>query len=62
LQKTTDGRETWQEINLIEDARSGEFGVGFIDENHGFVGTMNSGFETKDGGISWSKIVLGNGM
>ncbi|NCT09655.1 MAG: hypothetical protein GW772_06210 [Flavobacteriia bacterium] len=57
--KTIDGGETWQEINLIEDARSREFGIGFIDENHGFVGTMNSGFETKDGGVSWSKIDLG---
>ena len=57
--KTIDGGETWQEINLIDDARSREFGVGFIDENHGFVGAMNSGFETKDGGISWSKIDLG---
>lgn len=57
--KTIDGGETWTEINLIEDAGAREFGVGFIDENHGFVGTMNSGYETKDGGKSWSKIDLG---
>lgn len=57
--KTIDGGETWIEINLIEDAGAREFGVGFIDENHGFVGTMNSGYETKDGGKSWSKIDLG---
>lgn len=57
--KTVDGGNTWQEINLIEDAGAREFGVGFIDENHGFVGTMNSGYETKDGGKTWSPVNLG---
>ena len=57
--KTTDGGKTWKEINLVEDAGAREFGVGFIDENHGFVGTMSSGFETKDGGATWTKIDLG---
>jgi len=57
--KSMDGGETWTEINLVDDAGSREFGIGFIDENHGFVGTMNSGFETKDGGKSWTKIDLG---
>lgn len=57
--KTIDGGKTWKEINLVEDAGAREFGVGFIDENHGFVGTMSSGFETKDGGATWSKIDLG---
>jgi photosystem II stability/assembly factor-like uncharacterized protein len=57
--KTTDGGETWNEINLIEDAGAREFGVGFIDAQHGFVGTMNSGYETRDGGKSWSPVNLG---
>lgn len=57
--KTTDGGETWTEMNLVEDAGAREFGIGFIDENHGFVGTMSSGYETKDGGKTWSKIDLG---
>lgn len=57
--KTTDGGKTWTEINLVEDPNAREFGVGFIDEQHGFVGTMNSGFETKDGGQTWTKIDLG---
>jgi photosystem II stability/assembly factor-like uncharacterized protein/pimeloyl-ACP methyl ester carboxylesterase len=57
--KTTDGGETWNEINLVEDAGAREFGIGFIDENHGFVGTMNSGYETKDGGKTWAKVNLG---
>lgn len=59
IAKTTDGGETWTEINLVEDAGAREFGIGFIDKNHGYVGTMNSGFETKDGGKTWTKIDLG---
>ena len=59
IAKTTDGGETWKEINLVEDAGAREFGVGFIDENHGFVGTVNSGYETKDGGKTWEKVNLG---
>ena len=59
IAKTTDGGETWNEINLLEDAGAREFGVGFIDENHGFVGTMNSGYETKDGGKTWTPVNLG---
>ncbi len=57
--KTTDGGETWTEIDLVQDAGAREFGIGFIDEKHGYVGTMNSGFETVDGGATWTKIDLG---
>ena len=59
IAKTTDGGETWNEINLVEDANAREFGIGFINENHGFVGTMNTGYETKDGGKTWAKVNLG---
>jgi photosystem II stability/assembly factor-like uncharacterized protein/pimeloyl-ACP methyl ester carboxylesterase len=59
IAKTTDGGNTWKELNLVEDAGAREFGVGFIDENHGFVGTMSSGYETIDGGQTWTKIDLG---
>ena len=59
IAKTTDGGETWNEINLVEDAGAREFGIGFIDENHGFVGTMNTGYETIDGGKTWGKVNLG---
>ena len=57
--KTTDGGRTWSEINLCDDATAREFGIGFIDDDHGFVGTMNSGYETMDGGSTWRKIDLG---
>lgn len=59
IAKTTDGGKTWKEINLVEDNTAREFGIGFIDDKHGFVGTMNSGFETKDGGATWQKTDLG---
>jgi photosystem II stability/assembly factor-like uncharacterized protein len=59
IAKTTDGGHTWQEMNLVEDAQAREFGIGFLDESHGFVGTMNSGFETRDGGQTWTKVDLG---
>ena len=59
IAKTTDGGNTWNEINLVEDAGAREFGIGFIDENHGFAGTMNTGFETKDGGLTWTTVNLG---
>jgi photosystem II stability/assembly factor-like uncharacterized protein len=59
IAKTTDGGNTWQEINLCEDAASREFGIGFINDQHGFVGTMNTGYETMDGGKTWIKINIG---
>jgi photosystem II stability/assembly factor-like uncharacterized protein len=59
IAKTIDGGNTWQEINLVNENNCREFGIGFIDDNHGFVGTMSSGFETKNGGETWNKIDLG---
>lgn len=57
--KTTDGGNTWTEINLVEDHAAREFGVGFLTENHGFVGTATGGFETTNGGVTWQKTDLG---
>lgn len=59
IAKTTDGGESWQEIDLVEDPSARQFGIGFIDELHGYVGTMNSGYETTDGGQSWQPVDLG---
>lgn len=59
IAKTIDGGFTWTEINLVEDPTARQFGIGFIDENHGFVGTYRSGYETKDGGKTWNPIDLG---
>ena len=59
IAKTTNGGETWEEIDLVRDAGAREFGIGFIDEKTGFVGTLNSGYSTSDGGKTWSKTDLG---
>ncbi len=57
--KSTNGGHKWKEYELCKDYKSRSFGVGFIDENNGFIGTMNTGFETNNGGKSWTKIDLG---
>ena len=59
IAKTVDGGETWQELDLVRDARSRTYGIGFLDENHGFVGTASGGYETLDGGKSWMTTDLG---
>lgn len=59
IAKTTDGGDTWQELPLVADAGARTFGIGFIDDKHGFVGTMKSGYETLDGGLTWTPVQLG---
>lgn len=59
IAKTTDGGKTWKELDLVNDHRAREFGIGFIDAQHGYVGTLTSGYETKDGGLTWEKTDLG---
>lgn len=56
--KTTDGGKTWSEIPLTTDAVR-EFGIGFVNENIGWVGTESSGYQTIDGGQSWTKVDIG---
>lgn len=60
--KTTDGGATWQELPLVDDARVREFGIGFIDENWGWVGASTTGFETRDGGRSWTPLDMGRAV
>jgi photosystem II stability/assembly factor-like uncharacterized protein/pimeloyl-ACP methyl ester carboxylesterase len=57
--QTRDGGIHWQEVALVNNHQAREFGIGFIDAQHGFVGTLKSGFETTDGGITWRPIDLG---
>jgi photosystem II stability/assembly factor-like uncharacterized protein len=52
--KTTDGGATWSELPLVEQLDVRELGIGFVDEQHGWVGAMPSGFETTDGGATWT--------
>ncbi|MCX6351304.1 MAG: hypothetical protein NTX03_05525 [Bacteroidetes bacterium] len=57
--KTKNGGKSWKENELCKDFKARSFGVGFIDENHGFIGTMNSGYQTTDGGNTWQKTDMG---
>lgn len=57
--KTTDGGLTWTEIPLIDDARVRAFGIGFVDADHGYVGAVPGGFETRDGGRTWTPAGFG---
>lgn len=56
--KTIDGGGTWTELPMIEDPAARQFGIGFVDPEHGWVGTMAGGFYTADGGRSFSKVSI----
>lgn len=60
--KTTDAGLTWQELALVDDIKAREFGIGFVSELRGWVGTMTSGFETNDGGRSWVPVNFGRAV
>ncbi len=57
--KTKNSGKKWKEKTLCKDYKARSFGVGFVDEKNGFIGTMNSGYQTKNGGKHWTKIDLG---
>lgn len=60
--KTVNGGKTWKEIFLADDFNLREFGIGFIDENRGWVGGTTSGYETMDGGRSWKRVEMGRAV
>lgn len=51
--KTEDGGDTWRELPMVEDPNVQEFGIAFVDEQHGWVGAAPTGFATTDGGATW---------
>ncbi|MGB6229221.1 MAG: hypothetical protein WBF53_03740, partial [Litorimonas sp.] len=53
--RTRDGGLSWDEVPLTENADARQFGIGFIDDQHGWVGTLAGGFYTDDGGESFSE-------
>lgn len=57
--KTTNGGKKWKEYILDNNYKARSFGVGFINDDYGFIGTMSSGYETRNGGKDWTKIDLG---
>jgi photosystem II stability/assembly factor-like uncharacterized protein len=60
--KTVDGGRTWQELRLIDDFAVREFGIGFVNEQEGWVGASTGGFETRDGGLSWRPVEMGRAV
>jgi len=54
--KTDDGGDHWRELHVADDPKMQEFGVGFVDEHHGWIGTLTGGFETRDGGATWAAV------
>jgi photosystem II stability/assembly factor-like uncharacterized protein len=60
--KTTDGGITWREIDLVDDYAVRQFGVGFISPDIGWVGTTTSGFQTVDGGKTWTRVEMGRAV
>jgi photosystem II stability/assembly factor-like uncharacterized protein len=60
--KTVDGGKSWKELPLLDEAGIREFGIGFVDEKRGWVGTTKGGFETLDGGKTWGRIEFGKAV
>lgn len=60
--KTVDGGETWREIPMIRDPAWNELGICFLDKNHGWVGGIPGGLETRDGGKTWRVTTLGKAI
>ncbi len=60
LIKSADGGENWQDFEAPEtDIQA----VGFITENHGWMGGHTTGFyETLDGGQTWTNLDIGNNL
>ena len=56
--KTEDGGNTWTE-HPFTNTGAVEFGVGFINENEGWVGTDQGAWRTTNGGKSWRKDKVG---
>jgi len=52
--KTVDGGRSWAELPMVMDAKARQFGIGFADEQRGWVGTAAGGLETRDGGKSFT--------
>jgi photosystem II stability/assembly factor-like uncharacterized protein len=57
--KSTNGGKKWKEYIYCKDHKSRPFGIGFTDEKTGFIGTMNTGYKTINGGKTWEKCEMG---
>jgi photosystem II stability/assembly factor-like uncharacterized protein len=60
LAKSIDGGATWSFTNAPESEIQA---VGFVNENHGWMGGHTTGFyETLDGGVTWINSGIGNNL
>ena len=57
--KTIDGGDHWQKSIVTKDKNWVPYGIGFLDEEHGFVGGSTGGYETRDGGKNWMPVKMG---
>jgi photosystem II stability/assembly factor-like uncharacterized protein len=57
--KTVDGGEHWEKSVVTQDREWIPYGIAFLDEKHGFVGGSTGGYETSDGGQSWTAVGMG---
>ena len=57
--KTEDGGEHWRALVVTADHDWVPYGIAFIDEARGWVGGSTGGYETIDGGRTWSPAGMG---
>ena len=57
--KTVDGGEHWTPLTVTRDHGFIPYGVAFLDERRGWVGGSDGGFETRDGGATWTRGAFG---
>lgn len=60
--RTKDGGETWEEVKLTHGKDVIEFGVGFLTEDIGWVGTKDGVYMTLNGGDSWTHQQVGHAI
>jgi photosystem II stability/assembly factor-like uncharacterized protein len=60
--KTTNGGRSWREMPLVTDLAAREFGIGFANEQLGWIGTRQRGYETRDGGRTWAPVAMGEAV
>jgi photosystem II stability/assembly factor-like uncharacterized protein len=60
--KTTDGGRSWKELPLVNDAKVRGFGIGFHNARIGWVGTSTGGYQTVDGGKTWTPVEMGRAV
>lgn len=57
--KTVDGGEHWERQRVTLDAEWVPYGIAFVDERRGWVGGSTGGYETTDGGTTWTRSEMG---